>query len=253
MSSSASSLYTMSSHTKKVAGAAVAGLVLALIGYMIKKKASNGGGEKVSLAGVIKRSFSNNTHNHYDAVADHGTHLHRTPVSGAGYAHAHWRPSRRAEPLTTPHAAGPAGYVETDSPLATSAAYSGAYPNMQLQGTAAAHNAAQASNLNVDSLMPASWRGSKNTSTAQGYRDQEMWAKYAPTKDAFDRYVTAAGSARLSINTRDGLQRNLGVPLLLRQGPAIPLSTREHAFNDSSFRQQAIYNATGAFPQSTSC
>lgn len=104
--------------------------------------------------------------------------------------------------------------------------------------------------LDIDSLMPASWKGG-DCKTDQ--KDTTQWTRYAPTKEAFDHYITAAGSARLSMNTRSPLGRQTGIPLLLRQGPPVPLSTEQVPFHDSSFRQDLVYRQTGRFPESTSC
>lgn len=111
--------------------------------------------------------------------------------------------------------------------------------------------AQQGAKLEIDNLMPASWRGIKNCATET--TDDAEWAKYAPSKAAFDRYITASGSVRLGVNTRDSNSKTLGVPLLLRPSPPVPLSTQEMPFLDSDQRQSLIYNATGHFPQDTSC
>lgn len=105
--------------------------------------------------------------------------------------------------------------------------------------------------LNVDHLMPASWRGPSNCAGLAV--DDTQWSKYAPSKESFDRYITAAGSARLAVNTRSPLARQVGIPLLLRPGPPIPISTKEHEFNDSSFRQDTVFNSVGYYPGNDDC
>lgn len=105
--------------------------------------------------------------------------------------------------------------------------------------------------LNVDHLMPASWRGPQQCGVES--EDTAEWAKYAPSKEAFDRYITAAGSARLSVNTRSPSARQIGIPNLLRGSPPMPLGTSESQFLDSDMRQSLIYSATGQFPTSTNC
>lgn len=137
------------------------------------------------------------------------------------------------------------------------AAYDASYPNAEDMSSKYPRGCGSATSadgyqLNVDSLMPASWRGG-----AQSCGDQSeagsQWAKYAPTKESFDRYITAAGSARLSLNTRSPLGRQTGTPLLLRQGPAVPISAQEYPWNDSGFRQDLVFNQTGRYPTSTAC
>lgn len=105
--------------------------------------------------------------------------------------------------------------------------------------------------LNIDSLMPASWKGTKNCGDASASNAQ--WAKYAPTKEAFDKYISVMGSARLSMNTRSPLARQVGMPLLIRQSPPVPVSARDYAWGDSSFRQDLVFRQTGRFPVSVGC
>lgn len=105
--------------------------------------------------------------------------------------------------------------------------------------------------MNVDKLMPASWR--KGPGCGQLSEDEAEWARYAPSQGAFDRYITAAGSARLSLNTRSPLARITGTPNLLRQAPKVPIGAFESDFLDSDWRQSLIFNATGNYPESISC
>ncbi len=105
--------------------------------------------------------------------------------------------------------------------------------------------------MNVDKLMPASWR--KGPGCGQLSEDEAQWARYAPSPGAFDRYITAAGSARLSLNTRSPLARITGTPNLLRQAPKVPIGAFQSEFLDSDWRQSLIFNATGNYPESISC
>lgn len=105
--------------------------------------------------------------------------------------------------------------------------------------------------LNVDHLMPASWRGTAGCGA--GSVDETEWSKFAPSKSAFSRYITASGSARLSLNTRSPLGRQVGTSLLLRPSPPLPLSAKEHEFNDSSFRADLVMQSTGMYPENTDC
>ncbi len=131
---------------------------------------------------------------------------------------------------------------------------------------APAGNSKTGYNLNVESLMPASWRsGSANASTSSPSScgsesdDSAQWAAYAPSKAAFDSYITTAGSARLGVNTRTAKARNTGLPNLLRDAVAggssgpVPIGADAVLFNDSDFRQTLVYNSTGKFPDLTWC
>lgn len=136
------------------------------------------------------------------------------------------------------------------------AAYDASYPNSEDQASryprgCGASGASQGYELNIDSLMPASWKGPQNCGADSAAGSQ--WAKFAPTKEAFDRYITAAGSARLSMNTRSPLARQTGIPLLLRQGPPVPISAQEYPWGDSGFRQDLVFKQTGRYPTSTAC
>ncbi len=112
-------------------------------------------------------------------------------------------------------------------------------------------------NLNVNHLMPASWRGDQNCGVES--EDSTQWAAYAPSKAAFDSYITTAGSARLAVNTRTAQARQTGMPNPLADmrgcggGPPVPIGADAVLFNDSDFRQTLIYNSTGNFPELTWC
>lgn len=95
-------------------------------------------------------------------------------------------------------------------------------------------------------LMPQSWKG-------DGVSSSDSWAKYAPTKQSHARYVAAAGSSRLSLNSRSALGRITGQSNMFRAHPPATVSASEFVFGDSSFRQQAIKQATDRFPVSTNC
>lgn len=121
----------------------------------------------------------------------------------------------------------------------------------------AADNSSYANNLNVNHLMPASWRNEKPC-TALNDTDTTEWAAYAPSKQAFDSYITTAGSARLSVNTRSAISRQTGMPnplLDLRGGggPPVPIGSNAMTFNDSDARQSIMYDATGIYPELNWC
>ena len=136
------------------------------------------------------------------------------------------------------------------------AAFDSAYPNEEDMSSMAPRSCASSQQagyaLNVNSLMPAAWRGNAQCGDNAAV-DGSQWTKYAPTKEAFDRYITAQGSARLSINTRNPLGRQVGIPDLLRQSPPMPLAAEQIVFNDSSFRQDQVFRQMGRYPESTAC
>lgn len=113
--------------------------------------------------------------------------------------------------------------------------------------------------LSVDSLMPSSWRGGNQIQSMQGgcggnmQAEQMSWSRYSPSKTAYNNAVTAAGSARLSIIDRPSLSKVIGIPNLLRPAPAVPVSSQAILFNDSDHRQNAYYQATGAYPVLSDC
>ena len=103
-------------------------------------------------------------------------------------------------------------------------------------------------------LMPAKWR--KND--AQGFDDSvDKWARYAPTKKAHKNYIQAAGIMRLRTPGygHKPLGRLIGSDPFIGLRPPVktPISTGEVMFNDSHYRQDAIYNHTGLYPDSVSC
>jgi hypothetical protein len=140
------------------------------------------------------------------------------------------------------------------------ASYDSAFPNeedmssLSARGCPVSHGAG-GYQLNVNSLMPAAWRSNTQSCGESGAAAVEgsQWSKYAPTKDAFDRYITAQGSARLSLTTRNPLGRIVGIPDLLRQAPPMPLAAENVVFGDSSFRQDLIFKSLGRYPAETNC
>jgi len=108
-------------------------------------------------------------------------------------------------------------------------------------------------NLNVNHLMPASWRNDQSACGAES-EDQAQWTAFAPSKTAFDNYITTAGSSRLAVNTRSAQARQIGLPNLVKDavqgggGAPVPIGSDAVLFNDSDFRQTLIYNSTGKYP-----
>jgi hypothetical protein len=112
--------------------------------------------------------------------------------------------------------------------------------------------------LNVNKLMPASWRSAEPCSALTD-TDTSQWSSYAPSKQGFDNYITTAGSARLAVNTRTAMSRQTGLPNMLKDriqgggGPPVPLGANAMTFNDSDLRQSLLYDATGIYPELTWC
>lgn len=103
--------------------------------------------------------------------------------------------------------------------------------------------------LNPDNLMPGSWR--EGVACSEGTDPNSQWAKYHPTREKYYRYITAAGSARLSANTRSSTRKILGLQNPLRSATATPLTAASITpFHESSHRAEAIHSATGSYPQS---
>ena len=100
--------------------------------------------------------------------------------------------------------------------------------------------------LNLDSLMPASWNATSAANASQAGAGactdsgQSDWYRYAPDKQSVDRYITSSGSTRFSSITRNPNARLFGQPNLLRTNPPVPLSNGEITFNNSENRQALI-------------
>lgn len=107
--------------------------------------------------------------------------------------------------------------------------------------------------LNLSALMPASWRGTQACDGQGAGIEDEVgsWSRYAPSKDSFNNYITAAGSARLGLSTRT--KNVLGIPNLLRSSPALPMSASNIPFGDSSIRQDLVFSSLGMYPSQVQC
>lgn len=91
-------------------------------------------------------------------------------------------------------------------------------------------------NLNRSSLMPATW---DNMAAAQSMSSDPNsdWAKYAPTKEGVQRYISSSATARFGIIDRSPLGSRIGQPNLLRSQPPPALTMGEGSwFNNSSYR-----------------
>lgn len=118
------------------------------------------------------------------------------------------------------------------------------------------NNGAGGKSMSLSSLMPQSWKqagtpvSNLNSGAASLSSQNNDWSKFAPTKEAFAKYVSTAGSARLSTNSKGkgALSRQVGVPLLLMQKPKINVTSKNFSFNDSSNRMDLVAETTGSYP-----
>jgi hypothetical protein len=107
--------------------------------------------------------------------------------------------------------------------------------------------------LNLNSLMPASWDSKSAYDASLEGKQQQVdsgasdWYRYAPDKQAVDRYITSSGATRFSMNTRNSNGRLFGSPNLLRTSPPVPLSTADIPFGNSENRQ-ALIESIGCGP-----
>jgi len=141
---------------------------------------------------------------------------------------------------------GYASYAYTDD-----SAYFGAYPQSEDSASLTSDGAPGDYQLSLNSLMPAGW-GQAAGCGADATDGQ--WGKFAPTKQQFEQYITASGSARYGMNTRTqnptgGVQglTNLIWPV------ATPVTGGEIPFNDSSFRQDLVYDSMNFYPAQAAC
>jgi hypothetical protein len=130
-------------------------------------------------------------------------------------------------------------------------AYRNNYPNSGVGDSVISRDPFAVQNLRRDSHMPISWRDNAPCGALAG--DDTLFGKWAPTKAAYDNYITASGSARLSLNTRIKNPAGFNPWAGIRSQPPIPISGTAILFNDSSLRQDLIYNSTGVYPTSGMC
>jgi hypothetical protein len=100
--------------------------------------------------------------------------------------------------------------------------------------------------MNLDNLVPASWRSDYKADPSEPDVDSQ-WTKFGPTKAQFYRYRTAAGSARLGVNTRNSLSKIIGQQNLLRQATMTPLSTTNIPWHESSHRADFVASVTNNY------
>lgn len=151
------------------------------------------------------------------------------------------------EPEVQPAPLGFAPYGATDD-----SSYFADYPQSEDPSSVTGDGSPSSYDMNLSALMPASWRGAGNCASVDAGGEVDEWGKYAPSKASFENYITAAGSARLGMNTR---VRNPtgGIANLLRPAPPVPMSAADVTFNDSSFRQDLVYDSMGMYPTQVQC
>lgn len=109
--------------------------------------------------------------------------------------------------------------------------------------------------LQRDSLLPVSWSASERPAQGQlGCADAGAsdWYKYAPTRDGFNRYITATGASRIRTMTRNPAGRIVGASNLLRTNAPVPLSRDEPWFNSSGMRTDLV-DSLGCGPVPPGC
>jgi hypothetical protein len=150
-------------------------------------------------------------------------------------------------PEVQPAPLGFAPYGATDD-----SSYFADYPQSEDPSSVTGDGSPSSYDMNLSALMPASWRDAGNCASVDAGGDSDEWGKYAPSKSSFENYITAAGSARLGMNTR---VRNPtgGIANLLRPAPPVPMSAADVTFNDSSFRQDLVYDSMGMYPTQVQC
>lgn len=252
-------------------GAAIALIILAVLLGIILIVGVSCACMKPKLSGFGVYGMGQNEHKKHKGVADTPSSIYNRPIGSSTDRSFTNMPG---EVLERPYAAGQVARsnapVQAEYPYASShaPAHDGMwpdsssecarYPKMESEyGRGVVTDAPTLDDfgygptMSVDKLMPASWR--KGPGCGELSEDEAEWARYAPSAGAFDRYITAAGSARLALNTRSPLARITGTPNLLRQAPKIPIGAFQSEFLDSDWRQSLIFNATGNYPESIDC
>ena len=129
------------------------------------------------------------------------------------------------------------------------------YPNSDVGVTSPMNDPWTASQMEISRLMPSSWKAGSNGKCGDLSKDNTEWAKWSPSKAQFSNFVTASGSSRVPLSSRNGGpgSAKLGEPNLLRSATAVPLSGQQVLFGDSSARVDQIFNATGIMPTTATC
>lgn len=140
------------------------------------------------------------------------------------------------------------GSVQNGNGSVNYTSYAASCPSILQTG---ANNCGDASyQMSIDALMPAGWSGAPNSALAVA--NNQIWTAFGPTKQAFERYITSAGAARLGMITRNPNTRITGSTWNLqdlRSQIAIPISAVATPWHDADQRQMLYYGSTGYFPQ----
>jgi hypothetical protein len=115
-------------------------------------------------------------------------------------------------------------------------------PSSDLYNNMTSQNKKEAEQLNLMSMMPASWKSSAATA-ASGERCLDDWSRYSVSKEGALKYIQGSGAARFGTLSRSGMTgRKLGITNLLRSQPQPALTIHPEAvvFGDSSYRQAIV-------------
>lgn len=108
-------------------------------------------------------------------------------------------------------------------------------------------NMQQAMQLNLNTLMPASWNAASAAQSADSDPKSD-WERYSVSRDGVQRYISASGASRYSQIDRSSAGRRFGEPNLLRSQPPAALTIGSSPwFNDSSDRQALVDPAMNAW------
>ena len=102
-------------------------------------------------------------------------------------------------------------------------------------------NHQQAMQLNVASLLPRSFMTGQQPVSANA--DDDSWYKYAPSRQGFENSVIASGSTRIQQLSRRETGKKLGTANMLRDQPAMTLTSSEPWFNSSSYRSDMLFDS----------
>lgn len=115
-------------------------------------------------------------------------------------------------------------------------------PNCDMWNNSTSENLSQEMQLNLNSMMPASWNSKAALQGCNGPNSD--WNRYTVTRDGALRYISSVGTAKYNYVTRSPAGRLFGTPNLLRSQPPTALSYAGEGggpwFNDSSARQALV-------------
>lgn len=108
--------------------------------------------------------------------------------------------------------------------------------------------------MSIQNLMPTNWRSGVGCPTGQDPGDTNRWTRFAPQYDAYKRYISAAGAARLTVNERSAMRKFIGINNDPRPQPPVPLTNSLLTpFQDSPLRLDFLADHFGYYPGSNAC